>query len=153
MVKSTHIFFWQGCCILLDVMGQENKESISLLNHYSGQIIDAALKVHTKLGPGLLESVYEACLVYELEHRGLDVRTQVGLPVKYESIEKEVGYRVDLIVQNAVIVELKAVENIRSVHKSQLLSYLKMSGLRIGLLLNFNTTSLRDGIHRIVDGL
>jgi len=134
-------------------MDQENKESISLLNHYSGQIIGAAMKVHTKLGPGLLESVYESCLVYELEHKGLDVRSQVGLPVKYGSLEKDIGYRVDLLVQNAVIVELKAVENICSVHKSQLLSYLKMSGLRLGLLINFNTASLRDGIHRIVNGL
>ncbi len=133
-------------------MNQETKESINLLNHFSGQVVNAAMKVHTKLGPGLLESAYEACLVYELKYRGLDVKSQVGLPIKYDRVEIDIGYRIDLLVQNAVIVELKAVEKVRPVHKAQLLSYLKLSGIRIGLLINFNSISLRDGIYRMVNG-
>jgi len=133
-------------------MDQGNKESINLLNHFSGQVVNAAMKVHTKLGPGLLESAYEACLVHELKHKGLDVRSQVELPIKYDCVEINIGYRIDLVVQNAVIVELKAVNKIRPIHKAQLLSYLKLSGLRVGLLINFNSVSLRDGIHRMVNG-
>jgi len=110
------------------------------------------MKVHTKLGPGLLESVYEACLVYELRNKGLDVKSQVGLPIKYGKMKFDIGFRIDLLVQDAVIVELKVVEKICPVHKAQLLSYLRLSGFRVGLLINFNTPSLRDGIHRIING-
>lgn len=133
-------------------MNQEIKESITVLNHYSGQVVNSAMKVHSKLGPGLLESVYEKCLVYELEKKGLVVSSQVGLPVKYEDMAFENGYKIDLLVQDSIVVELKAVETVRSIHKSQLLTYLKLSSLRIGLLINFNTVSLRDGIHRIING-
>ncbi len=133
-------------------MNKQIIDSVNLQNHFSGQVVNAAMKVHTKLGPGLLEGAYEACLVYELKNKGLDVRSQVELPIKYDSVEIDIGYRIDLLVQSTVIVELKAVEKIRPVHKAQLLSYLKLSGLRVGLLINFNTVSLRDGIQRMING-
>ena len=125
---------------------------MQLTNHYSGQVVNAAMKVHTILGPGLLESAYEACLTQELKNRGLKVETQVGLPVTYDGTQIDVGYRIDLLVEKTVIVELKAVEKIRDIHKAQILSYLKLSGVRVGLLINFNTVSLKDGIQRIING-
>ena len=125
---------------------------IYLQNHYSGQVVNAAMQVHTILGPGLLESAYEACLVQELSDRGLKVKTQVGLPITYGKTKIDVGYRIDLLVEDVVIVELKAVEKVRDIHKAQILSYLKLSGLRIGLLINFNTVSLKDGVQRIING-
>ncbi|MCS6883597.1 MAG: GxxExxY protein [Oscillochloridaceae bacterium] len=123
------------------------------LNHISGQIVDAAMKVHTALGPGLLESAYEACLAHELRKRGLKVLTQVALPVVYDGIELDAGYRLDLLVADAIIVELKAVEKVLPVHEAQLLSYLKLSGCKIGLLINFHVPKLKDGIKRMVNGL
>jgi GxxExxY protein len=114
-------------------------------------ILDAAFKVHTALGPGLLESVYETCLVYELKSGGLKVDTQLSLPVVYEGITVDSGLRLDLMVENCVIVELKAVENIIPLYKAQLLTYMKLSKTRIGLLLNFNTIHFRDGIKRLVN--
>lgn len=123
------------------------------LNHISGQIVDAAMKVHTTLGPGLLESAYEACLAHELRKRGLKVLTQVALPVVYDGIELDAGYRLDLLVADAIIVELKAVEKVLPVHEAQLLSYLKLSGCKIGLLINFHVPKLKDGIKRMVNGL
>ena len=114
------------------------------------QIVDAAFKIHSKLGPGLLESAYRALMVYELEKRGMMVRSEVEMPVTYEGIRLDVGYRVDLIVNNAVIVELKAVEKLHPVHDAQLMTYLKLSGIRLGLLINFNTKLIKDGIKRIV---
>ena len=122
-------------------------------NEVSGQIVDAAMKVHTALGPGLLESAYEGCLAYELRKRGLKVGTQVGLPVVYEGANIEVGYRIDLLVENLVIVELKAVDKIAPIHEAQLLTYLKLSGKRLGLLVNFNVLHLKDGIKRMVNNL
>ncbi|MCD6137046.1 MAG: GxxExxY protein [Deltaproteobacteria bacterium] len=123
------------------------------LNDISGQIIDAAMRVHTALGPGLLEGAYEACLKYELEKRGLKVKQQVGLPVIYDGVRIDLGYRLDLLVENEVIVELKAVETLSPVHEAQLLSYLKLSGKKIGLLINFNVSRLKDGIRRMVNNL
>jgi GxxExxY protein len=114
-------------------------------------ILDAAFKVHTALGPGLLESVYETCLVYELKSGGLKVDTQLSLPVVYEGITVDSGLRLDLMVENCVIVELKAVENIIPLYKAQLLTYMKLSKTRIGLLLNFYTIHFRDGIKRLVN--
>ncbi|MDP2875279.1 MAG: GxxExxY protein [Holophaga sp.] len=111
-------------------------------------IIDAAIKVHRVLGPGLLESVYEACLSHELKKRGLKVLTQISLPVHYEDIEIESGLRIDMLVENRVIVELKAVEKVLPVHEAQLLSYLKLARKQVGFLLNFNVTLLKDGITR-----
>ncbi|NLX99946.1 MAG: GxxExxY protein [Rhodopirellula sp.] len=122
-------------------------------NEVSGQIVDAAMKVHTALGPGLLESAYEGCLAYELRKRGLKVGTQVGLPVVYEGVNIEVGYRIDLLVEDLAIVELKAVDKIAPIHEAQLLTYLKLSGKRLGLLINFNVVHLKDGIKRMVNNL
>ncbi len=133
-------------------MKQYFKTDSYLQNRYSGQVVNAAIKVHTILGPGLLESAYEACLIQELKNRGLKVETQVGLPVTYDGTQIDVGYRIDLLVEKTVIVELKAVEKIRDIHKAQILSYLKLSGVRVGLLINFNTVSLKDGIQRIING-
>jgi GxxExxY protein len=121
------------------------------LNDITGQIVDAAIKVHSALGPGLLESTYEACLMYELNKRGLVTRNQVPLPVKYEEVIIEVGYRIDLLVGESVIVELKSVDEIAPIHRAQLLSYLKLSGKKVGLLINFNVPLLKDGIVRMVN--
>jgi GxxExxY protein len=123
------------------------------INEISGQVIDAAMKVHSALGPGLLESAYEACLVFELNRRGLKALTQVELPVVYESVRIDVGYRLDILVEDAVIVELKSVEKLLPIHQAQLLSYLKLSGKRLGLLINFNTVHLKHGITRLVNNL
>ena len=121
------------------------------INDITGQIIDAAIKVHSALGPGLLESAYEACLMYELTKRGLAVRNQVPLPVKYEDVIIEVGYRIDLLVAELVIVELKSVDDVAPIHQAQLLSYLKLSGKKIGLLINFNVELLKHGITRLAN--
>jgi GxxExxY protein len=121
------------------------------INQISGAIINAAMKVHSALGPGLLESAYEACLIYELRKGGLNVKSQLALPVLYEGVKIDVGYRIDLLVEDAVIVELKTVERILPVHQAQLLSYLKLSGKQAGLLINFHVPHLRDGIKRLVN--
>jgi len=123
------------------------------LNKITGQIVDPAMTVHTALGPGLLESAYEACLKYELEKRGLRVEQQVSFPVFYDNVRIDVGYRLDLLIENEIIVELKAVEALTPVHEAQLLSYLKLSGKKIGLLINFNVVRLKNGIKRMVNGL
>ena len=113
-------------------------------------IIGGAIAVHRALGPGLLESAYEACLGYELVDRGLSVERQKALPVKYRGVNLDCGYRIDLLVEGIIIIELKAVEKIDPIHKAQLLSYLKLSGCELGLLINFNVRMLKSGIHRIV---
>jgi GxxExxY protein len=122
------------------------------LNGLSGEIVDAAIAVHSVLGPGLLESAYEACLAYELRKRGLTVETQVALPVVYEAVHLEVGYRIDLLVENVIVLELKACESIAAVHRVQLLSYLRLSGKPLGLLLNFHVALMKDGIVRMRNG-
>ena len=111
-------------------------------------IIGAAMRVPTALGPGLLESAYESCLVHELLKSGLSVRNQVELPIVYDDITLDIGYRIDILVEDLVIIELKAVDNILPIHKAQLISYLKLSGKDVGLLINFNVEHLRDGIDR-----
>ena len=123
------------------------------LNEVSAQVVDAAMKVHSVLGPGLLESAYEACLKYEIEKRGLRVQQQVALPVVYDGIKVDIGYRLDLLIEDAVIVELKAVERLTAVHEAQLLSYLKLSRKKIGLLIDFNVAHLKNGIKRRVNDL
>ncbi|HEX8889619.1 MAG TPA: GxxExxY protein [Pyrinomonadaceae bacterium] len=123
------------------------------INQTSGLIVDTAMKVHSALGPGLLESAYEACLIHELHKRGMKVESQVSLPVLYDGIKIDAGYRIDLMVNDAVIVELKTVERLLPVHQAQLLSYLKLSGKRAGLLINFHVPHLRDGIKRLVNKL
>jgi GxxExxY protein len=122
------------------------------VNRISGAIVDAAVKVHSRLGPGLLESAYQGCLAHELRKRGFRVETQVGLPVVYEGEKLELGYRMDLLVEDQVVVEIKCAEAIHPVHRAQLLSYLRLSGKRVGLLINFHVVRLKDGIKRIVDG-
>jgi GxxExxY protein len=114
--------------------------------------VDAAIAVHSALGPGLLESAYEACLVYELRKRGLTVEAQVPLPIVYQAVRLEIGYRLDLLVDNAIIIELKACEAIAPVHRVQLLSYLKLSNKPLGLLLNFHVALMKDGIVRVRNG-
>ncbi len=113
-------------------------------------IVDAAIKVHKTLGPGLLESVYEACLYHELVQRGLRVERQVAVPIVYDGITLREGLRLDLLVNNLVICELKAVESLQPVHQAQLLTQLRLSGKRLGLLLNFNVALMKDGIRRLV---
>jgi GxxExxY protein len=115
-------------------------------------IITASMKVHTALGPGLLESVYTACLQHELKKAGFRSAQQVGLPVVYESIKLDLGYRIDLMVEDLVIVELKSVDAISPVHQAQIFTYLKLSGCSLGLLMNFNVVHLKDGIKRFVNG-
>lgn len=123
------------------------------INEVSGSVIDSAIKVHRLLGPGLLESAYEACLIHELVKRGHSVTSQVGLPIVYDGCAIGVAYRLDLLVDNVVVVEVKAVEWLLPVHEAQLLSYLKLGGYKLGLLLNFNTVRLKDGIKRMVNNL
>jgi GxxExxY protein len=118
----------------------------------SHAVITAAMKVHTELGPGLLESTYTACLQYELNDAGSGSAAQVGLPVVYRGVKLELGYRMDLLVENLVVVEIKSVDAISPVHQAQLLSYLKLSGKSLGLLINFNVVHLKDGIRRFVNG-
>ena len=119
-------------------------------NEISGAVVDAAMKVHSALGPGLLESAYAACLKHELIKRGLKVACEVPLPVIYDGIKLEAGYRLDLVVEDTVVVELKAIEALAPIHQAQIISYLKLSGKPIGLLVNFHTLHLKDGIKRFV---
>jgi GxxExxY protein len=116
----------------------------------TGQVVDAAMRVHSALGPGLLESAYEGCLAHELRMRGYGVRTQVPLPVTYRGTQIDVGYRIDLLVDDVVLVELKAQAKLLPVHEAQLLSYMKLSGRTAGLLINFHVPRLKDGIKRMV---
>ena len=123
------------------------------LNELSHQVMSAAYTVHTELGPGLLESAYKACLVYELSKRGIESSVEVPVPLIYDQTKLgDVGYRIDILVAGELVVEVKALEAIAPVHGAQLVSYLKLSGRRLGLLINFNTVSLRDGIFRRVNG-
>ena len=130
---------------------QRNTEE-ERVNVLTAAIIGAAMKVHTALGPGLLESAYEACLSYELRKNGFEVRTQVELPVLYEGVRIDLGYRIDVLVNDLVIVELKCVEKIVPVHEAQIISYLRLSKKNVGLMINFHVRHLRDGIKRFVEG-
>lgn len=121
------------------------------LNGITEQIIGAAIEVHRVLGPGLLESAYSTCLVFELRERGFRVEQERPLPVVYKSVKLDCGYRLDLVVENLVIVEIKAVERLNSVHEAQLLSYLRLYGCKVGLLINFHVSMLKQGIRRIVN--
>jgi len=122
-------------------------------NEIARHIVDAAYHIHRKLGPGLLESVYETVLASEIEKRGLTVKRQIPVSIEYEGIRFEEGFRADLIVEDKVIVELKSVENVSPVHKKQLLTYLRLTDSRLGLLINFGCALIRDGISRIVNRL
>lgn len=123
------------------------------LNDISGKIIEFSIRIHRELGPGMLESAYEACLLYELYQAGLKAESQLKLPIVYQNVRLEAGYRVDLLVEDSVIVELKAIERLLPVHEAQLLSYLRLSKLKLGLLINFNVRLLRDGVKRVVNNL
>ena len=120
-------------------------------NEIATIIVDAAFKIHKTLGPGLLESVYQAILNFELQQRGLLVAQQVALPVHYEGVKLELGFRVDLIVSNKVIIEIKSVEAFSPVHRKQLETYLRLMDLRLGLLINFNVELIKNGIQRVVN--
>jgi GxxExxY protein len=133
--------------------GQKQKEQTMDINQLSSQIIGAAIEVHKALGPGLLESAYEKCLCHELKLRGLSFDNQKPLPLVFKGEELDCGYRLDIVVDNAIILEVKSREKIEPIHKAQLLTYLKLSGLRLGLVLNFNVPVMRDGIVRIVNNL
>jgi len=122
-------------------------------NQIGKAILGCAIKVHTVLGPGLLESAYEACLAKELDNAGLAYQRQLILPIVYEGLKIDAGYRLDLLVQNLVVVEVKAIDKLIDIHRAQLLSYLKLGGYRLGYLLNFNVTKMRDGMVRLVNGL
>ncbi len=130
-----------------------NTASSFAINACSGRVVDAAMKVHSALGPGLLESAYEACLAHELRRRGSVVEVQRPLPITYDKVQLDIGYRLDLLVDDAVIVELKTAARFRPVHEAQLLSYLRLSGYKVGLLINFNVPRLRSGIKRMVNNL
>jgi GxxExxY protein len=122
-------------------------------NEIARIVVDAAYKIHTALGPGLLESVYKEVLKYELEKRGLAVEKEVAVPVIYEEVKLDVGFRADLIVAGLLIVELKSIAELANVHKKQLLTYLRLTNKRLGLLINFNVELIKDGIKRVVNGL
>ena len=122
-------------------------------NEIAKIVVDAAIKVHRALGPGLLESVYEIVLAHELAKRGLKVERQVPIPIEYNGLKFQEGFRADIVVEEKIIVELKSVENIQPVHKKQLLTYLRLADMRLGLLINFGSALLKDGISRVVNGL
>jgi len=120
------------------------------INKITEMILEAAFKVHSKLGPGLLESVYKTCLAYEIKKSGLTVEVEKTMSLVYDDLSLDCGYRIDLLVENQIVVELKAVDEINDVHIAQTLTYMKLSGKKVGLLLNFNTKSLKNGIKRLV---
>ncbi len=122
-------------------------------NELSKIIVDRCLKIHKKLGPGLLESVYQTVLLYELKKAGLRCKKEIGIPIAYDKIEMDIGFRADIIVENKVIIEMKSVEKIMPVHKKQLLTYLKLTNLKLGLLINFNVELIKNGITRIANNL
>ncbi len=121
------------------------------LNKLSKDVIGEAIEVHKELGPGLLESAYQACLFYSLTEKGLNVEKEKPMPITYKNIELDCGYRIDLLVERELVVELKAVEELNNIHIAQVMSYLKMSNFRLGLLLNFNVKYLKQGIKRIIN--
>ena len=121
------------------------------MNEITGHVVDAAIRVHTTLGPGLLESAYQACLYYELTRRQLRVLKEVGLPLTYDEASMDLGYRLDLLVEGVVVIEIKSVDSIHPIHTAQILSYLKLSDKPVGLLLNFNVVRMKDGIYRYVN--
>ena len=122
-------------------------------NELSRVVFDCALKVHQNLGPGLLESAYEECLFYELKKTGLNVQKQKALPLVYEEVKLDVGYRIDIIVENKLILEIKSVEALNDIHFAQLLTYLKLTDCKLGLLINFNVVLIKNGIRRVVNNL
>ena len=123
------------------------------INDLTGQVIGAAIEVHKHLGPGLLESAYEECLCYELRSKGIAHERQKPLPINYKQVRLGCGYRLDVVVEGRIILELKSCEKVEDIHKAQLLTYLKLSGINLGLILNFNVPIMREGIFRVVNNL
>ena len=121
------------------------------INEITGTVVDAAMTVHSELGPGLLESTYEACLLHELKSRNIHIQNQLTLPIIYKQARIDTGYRIDLLVEDKVIIELKVVDKLLPIHEAQLLTYLKLSNKKVGLLINFNTLRLKHGIKRIAN--
>jgi len=121
-------------------------------NELAKIVFDAGLKVHKALGPGLLESAYEECLYYELEKQGLCVEKQKGLPLEYEKVRLETGYRIDMLVEKKLVIELKSVDSLTDIHLAQVLTYLKLSQCKLGLLINFNVILFKDGVKRVING-
>jgi len=140
------------CALCVKQINEPNLNSMNE-NDISYRIIGVAMELHKALGPGLLESVYEAALAYDLRELGLDVQAQVSMPLVYKEVKQDIGYRIDLLVENKVIIEIKSVENLAPVHFAQTLTYLKLSEKKLAILINFNTKLLKDGIHRIVNNL
>jgi GxxExxY protein len=134
------------------VVNQKKYKNMSE-NEISKIVFESALKVHRILGPGLLESAYEECLFYELKKSNLNVEKQKALPLIYEDVKLDIGYRIDIIVENKFIVEIKSVESLNDVHLAQLLTYLKLSDCKLGLLINFNVKLLKDGVKRVINGV
>jgi len=128
----------------------KSKEEIELV---ATQLVDSMLAVHRELGPGLLESTYQECLAYELRDRGIEVRCEVELPVKYKGLDIEAGYRIDMLVADCIVIENKSVQELVPIHEAQLLTYMKLSGCRLGFLVNWNVPLIKDGIKRIVNKL
>jgi len=135
---------------VLTAESTESTEMKSNINEITDVIIGAAIAVHKELGPGLLESAYEACLTFELADQKVKIERRKGLPIKYRGVQLDCGYRIDLLVEDKVVVELRAVQRLEPIHEAQLLSYLKLSGCKVGLLINFNVKVLKDGIKRLV---
>src|SRR5262249_48131139 len=131
----------------------QSRSEVMHENEIAKNVVDVAFKIHTRLGPGLLESVYKAVMIYELKKRGLGVQFEVPIPIVWEEVHLEEGFRADLIVEGKVILELKSIAQLAPVHKKQLLTYLRLADKRLGLLINFNTELIKDGITRIVNGL
>jgi len=129
--------------------GQDHQEGLRRQDRVARSLVDEGLKVHRALGPGLLESVYEACLARELDLRGLRVCRQVAVPVQYEGVTLEAGYRLEILVENCVILEITAVDQLTRLHEAQLLTYLRLSKIRLGLLMNFNTVLFKHGVRRL----
>ena len=121
-------------------------------NEIATIVIDVAYKIHIELGPGLLESAYEACMIYELRELGLKVSSQMGLPLKYRNVFLDCGYRIDLLIEDKFIVEIKSVQELNNIHMAQTITYLKLSGCKLGLLINFNVYKIKDGIRRVING-
>jgi len=134
-------------------MNRKEREVTQSLDELSHHMIGAAMVVHTELGTGLLESAYQHCLLYELNKQGFKAQSQITLPIHYDGQHIDAGYRIDLMVEDSIIIELKTVERLLPIHTAQLLSYLKMSNKKLGLLINFNVTSLKNGIKRVANAL
>ena len=145
-----------GSCSITEKIDREHSLNPSVeedsANRITGEIIGAAIEVHKVLGPGLLESAYEECLCHELGIRGVAFKRQVPLPMEYKGLKLDCGYRLDLVVEDQIIVELKSVNKIDPIHEAQLLTYLRLKRARLGLIINFNVVLLKDGVRRIVNG-